>query len=223
MGRSHTGKAHYNILANTLGGPVLVMGVGTGAGLIDLCSSGCEVTALDYSQQMLDQFQKRLDQNPQCKCKLVQGDQAEPPLKEKFKLIVFSGTQLFHVPSERVRLCLKNCAELLAPGGIIYSESHVFMCSKGFSSDEEVFVVEDHPVLESITTKNVTVNEETTETMTVTTKTGEIHQFSWTLYILPKANLQGFIEEAGLCALSRDSFPLPPLPPNRMEYFLAKK
>eukprot|EP01127_Copromyxa_protea_P018830 TRINITY_DN6006_c0_g2_i1.p1 TRINITY_DN6006_c0_g2~~TRINITY_DN6006_c0_g2_i1.p1 ORF type:complete len:256 (-),score=45.13 TRINITY_DN6006_c0_g2_i1:30-797(-) len=224
MNRTSLGKARYNVVADVVGGPILFMGVGTGTGILDLCESGHEVTALDYSQMMLDEFQKLLDKHPQYTCYPVKGDQAEPPVGDKkFKMIIFAGTQLFHIPPERVQLCIQNCARLLAPRGVIYSDSLLNMCSKGFHDQEVHFTAENHPVLKSVSTNGVTTDGESTETITVQTHTGETHYFKWTYYVTSKEQVEAFIEEAGLQNNLHSEYSLPPSGANRLELILTKR
>jgi SAM-dependent methyltransferase len=104
-------------LADEHGDPVLDVGAGAGRVSLDLSRQGHHVTALDQSQVLLSELERRRDALP---IATVQADARSFELNETFALIIvpMQTVQLLGGAPERQRF-LRCAASHLAPGGIV--------------------------------------------------------------------------------------------------------
>jgi SAM-dependent methyltransferase len=106
--------------------------LGTGDGgfaelLLDLYPESSGVL-VDFSEPMLAAAEKRLAGKPG-RWKLVEGDLADPEWRARIPAgpydAVVSRLAIHHLPDERKRALYRECAELLAPGGLFMNWEHV--------------------------------------------------------------------------------------------------
>lgn len=104
-------------LAAEHGDPVLDVGAGTGRVTLDLSRQGHRVTALDQSQVLLSELERRRETLPVA---AVQADARSFELGEKFALIIvpMQTIQLLGGAAGRQRF-LRCAASHLAPGGLV--------------------------------------------------------------------------------------------------------
>lgn len=113
--------AYYAKVAKRWGGPVLEYGVGSGRVALELARAGHLVTGVDLSQPMLDQFEKRLQKEPEAvreRVRLLQGDMRELSLRKRFPLVVAPFNVVLHLyEREDVEAFFEHVKRHLAPGG----------------------------------------------------------------------------------------------------------
>lgn len=111
----------YLDLAQSLPGPVLELGCGTGRVTLALARAGLQVVGLDLSEAMLGVFRSKLALEPvevRERVELVQGGMAGFELDRKFGLILvpFRAFQHLLTVAEQ-RACLQRVARHLQPEG----------------------------------------------------------------------------------------------------------
>jgi SAM-dependent methyltransferase len=111
----------YLGLLQTIDGPVLEMGAGSGRLLIPIASEGFAITGLDSSAPMLARARTRIiEEGVRKQVTLFEGtmDQAERAPGGPFGLVIFSLNALMHLPSvDEQRRALVSTKASLRPGG----------------------------------------------------------------------------------------------------------
>ena len=97
------------------GGRLLELGCGTGIFTIPVAQKGYDVTAVDMSQGMLDELQKKLDANDVKTVTLVKSDVEGLADLGKFDGVYGIGLLEYLKSPEG---CVRRAGELLKPGGI---------------------------------------------------------------------------------------------------------
>jgi SAM-dependent methyltransferase len=102
-------------------GRILELGCGTGRVLIPTVKSGCEITGLDLSSQMLGKCREKLSQLPdeiREKVKLVQGNMVDFHTGEQYSLVTIPFRPFQHLISvEEQKSCLEHIGQHLIPQG----------------------------------------------------------------------------------------------------------
>lgn len=116
--------AFWQAIAAAAGpGPLLELGCGTGRVLLPLARSGCEITGLELSAQMLDRCRAKLRSEPpevRDRVRLVAADMASFDLGRRFAAIIcpFGGFQQLRTVEEQLA-CLDRCQTHLRPNGML--------------------------------------------------------------------------------------------------------
>ena len=85
---------YFNFCKN-FGGNILEFGAGTGRISIPIARSGMKITAIDISQNMLNQLSKKIyGESFAKKIKLIHGDMKEIKLNERFSLVIIPARTL---------------------------------------------------------------------------------------------------------------------------------
>jgi SAM-dependent methyltransferase len=109
--------AFYVAEAVRSGGPVLELGVGTGRIAIPVAAAGVRVVGVDLSQGMLE-VAREAAALAGVSLDLRHGDMRDPPVDERFPLVLVPFRSLLHMETdEDRRAALRAVARLLAPGG----------------------------------------------------------------------------------------------------------
>ena len=112
-----TKGAHYLALAQASGGSVLELACGTGSMLIPIASSGIPSTGLDFSEHMLTEARRKLEEAG-THAKLLEGNMAAFDLGEQFDLIFIASNSLLHLHETRDLLsCMRCVRRHLRDGG----------------------------------------------------------------------------------------------------------
>jgi SAM-dependent methyltransferase len=103
--------------ARRCGGPVLELGVGTGRIAVPIAAAGIEVVGVDLSSGMLEVALERAAL-ASVRLDLRQGDMRDPPVAERYPLVIAPFRSLLHMETDRDRhAALRATRELLTPGG----------------------------------------------------------------------------------------------------------
>jgi SAM-dependent methyltransferase len=98
-------------------GPVLELGVGTGRVAVPIASAGIRVVGVDTSAGMLEVARERA-RLAAVEVDLRQGDLRDPPVDERFPLVVCPFRSLLHMETDvDRRAALRAVARSLEPGG----------------------------------------------------------------------------------------------------------
>jgi SAM-dependent methyltransferase len=99
------------------GGPVLELGVGTGRIAVPIASAGIRVVGVDTSAGMLQVARERAELAA-AEVDLRLGDMREPPVEERFPLVVCPFRSLLHMETDvDRRAALRAVARCLEDGG----------------------------------------------------------------------------------------------------------
>jgi 2-polyprenyl-3-methyl-5-hydroxy-6-metoxy-1,4-benzoquinol methylase len=113
----------YVGMLETLEGPVLEMGAGSGRLLIPIAETGTKITGLDSSAPMLARARERIASSPERRAiTLFEGtmDQAATAPGSPFGVVLFSLNALMHLPTPSdQRSALEAAFASLKPGGHI--------------------------------------------------------------------------------------------------------
>lgn len=102
------------------GGRVLELAVGTGRIAIPLAESGCDVTGVDASPEMLDLLKRK---DTRGKVRAVESDMVNPAVTGDFDLVYIVASSLFELRTQEQQVtCLKSAARLLRDGGSLVVE-----------------------------------------------------------------------------------------------------
>lgn len=102
------------------GRDVLDLCCGTGAYLIPFLDHVRRGIGIDFSSNMLAEFQKNLSDRPRDKLALIEGDAARIPLPAASVDFVYSFTSLYYVPD--LKGAIKEIERVLRPGGFAFIE-----------------------------------------------------------------------------------------------------
>ena len=96
---------------------VLDMGCGTGNYAFIASKTAIEVVGVDFSQNMLNYFRKRIEEKKSTNIKILQGDIANLPkqIKTNYFDVVFSYSVLYHM--QNIGKALGEMCRVLKPGG----------------------------------------------------------------------------------------------------------
>jgi len=112
---------YYVARALDSGGPVLEYGVGNGRVALELARVGIDVTGIDASRPMLEDFRKRLKKEPsaiQKRVTLRLGDMRQLRLNRRFPLVIAPFNVVLHLYSrDDVEQFLARVRQHLGPGG----------------------------------------------------------------------------------------------------------
>ena len=114
--------ARYKELAVETGGPVLELCCGTGRVSLPLARGGCDVSAVDISEGLLEEFQNKLSREKEeirNKIKIIQQDITQLSLERRdYKTIILAFNSLLCIP-EFGKQCeaLEAAGRHLSPGG----------------------------------------------------------------------------------------------------------
>jgi 2-polyprenyl-3-methyl-5-hydroxy-6-metoxy-1,4-benzoquinol methylase len=101
-------------------GPVLDLGCGTGRMALMLASEGFEVTGIDQSEGMLNQFKSKLSGQPaevRHKVRIENQKMADFSLGMKFNTVICCDAFFHNITVEEEMDCLRDVAEHLTPNG----------------------------------------------------------------------------------------------------------
>jgi ubiquinone/menaquinone biosynthesis C-methylase UbiE len=99
------------------GGPVLELGVGTGRIAVPVAAAGVRVVGVDLSEGMLA-VAREAAALAGVELDLRQGDMREPPVDERFPLVVIPFRSLLHMETDDDRrTALRAAARVLGPRG----------------------------------------------------------------------------------------------------------
>lgn len=96
--------AYYAQKARLCGGPVLEYGVGNGRVALHVARAGIEIDGIDLSQAMLDDFARRLANEPpktRARVRLHQGDMRSLRLGRRFALVTAPFNAILHLYDRR--------------------------------------------------------------------------------------------------------------------------
>jgi len=130
----------YPRLLKDYGKTVLELGAGTGRIAIPLAKAGYQVTALEYSADMIRVLEEK--EYPKENLSIVQGDARTYSLLQRFDAILLTCNFINHfISSDDVLNILKNSARHLNVNGVIIIDCSIpetsFMCES--NGKEEVF------------------------------------------------------------------------------------
>jgi SAM-dependent methyltransferase len=111
----------YQNLAESVDGPLLELGVGSGRVAIPLAEAGYEVVGLDNSPSMLEQARARLKKVRKLKgsVELIEGDMTSFDLGRQFGLVYVAANTFQHLLTTEAQLaCLERARAHLAPDGL---------------------------------------------------------------------------------------------------------
>jgi SAM-dependent methyltransferase len=108
--------------ARDAGGPVLEYGVGNGRVALHVARAGVEITGIDLSTAMLDDFRRKLATEPpsvQKRVTLHHGDMREVELGRRFPLVILPFNAFLHLYQRRdVEAFLSRVRSHLKPDGV---------------------------------------------------------------------------------------------------------
>jgi SAM-dependent methyltransferase len=109
----------YVAEARKAGGPIVELGVGTGRIAVPTAAAGVHVIGVDSSAGMLKVCRRRAEAAGVAELlDLRLGDLAEPPVRERVRLVTCPFRAYLHLPDEDARVAALSAAgELLLPGG----------------------------------------------------------------------------------------------------------
>lgn len=114
--------SYYVDLGRKIGGPVLEIGTGNGRIALPMARHGVEVVGLDASRPMLDDFARRLRNEPpevRRLITLVRGDMRKKKLGRRFPLVVCTFNTVLHLFTRPdVEAFLARVKEHLTPNGL---------------------------------------------------------------------------------------------------------
>ncbi|HWA78466.1 MAG TPA: class I SAM-dependent methyltransferase [Polyangiaceae bacterium] len=96
--------AYYAQKARLSRGPVLEYGIGNGRVALHVARAGIEIEGIDLSQPMLDDFARRLEQEPQktrARVRLHAGDMRTLRLGRRFPLVIAPFNAILHLYDRR--------------------------------------------------------------------------------------------------------------------------
>lgn len=105
--------------AQSAGGPVVELGVGTGRIAIPTAAAGVPVIGVDSSARMLELCRRRAEaEGVAALLDLRLGDYRDPPVTERVRLVTSPFRAYLHLHTDEERLqALRAARELLEPGG----------------------------------------------------------------------------------------------------------
>ena len=120
----HEGKTEdlvfYSELADEYGGPILIVGSGTGRVLLHLAQEGYDVHGIEIEPTMLDRARRKIAGLPHLRDKITlhEGDALTIPLDEQFKLAIIPYNTLMHFfQNDGDRRLITRLREWVAAGG----------------------------------------------------------------------------------------------------------
>ncbi len=122
----HEGKTEdlvlYSELAEEYGGPVLIVGSGTGRVLLHLAQEGYDVHGIEIEPTMNDRARRKLAGLPHLRDKITlhEGDALKVALDERFKLAIIPYNTLMHFfQNEADRQLIMRLREWVSAGGAL--------------------------------------------------------------------------------------------------------
>jgi SAM-dependent methyltransferase len=116
--------AFYRDAADEVGGPVLIIGAGTGRIVLDLARMGHEVDGIEQEAAMLERAQAKRALAPaavQARINLLHGDALTLDLKRRYRLVIIPYNTLMHFHSESAHLgLLRRCQGWLDEAGLLF-------------------------------------------------------------------------------------------------------
>jgi SAM-dependent methyltransferase len=113
----------YDDLAQDHGGPILIIGAGTGRILLRLASQGYPVHGIEMEPAMIARARAKLDKMPhevRGDVHLYEGDALTIPLQLQTKLTVIPYNSLMHFHSQEEQIALlRRARQWTAPGGVL--------------------------------------------------------------------------------------------------------
>ncbi len=120
----HEGKTEdlvfYSELAGEYGGPILIVGSGTGRVVLHLAQEGYDVHGIEIEPTMLDRARRKIAGMPHLRDKITlhEGDALTIPLDEQFKLAIIPYNTLMHFfQNDGDRRLITRLREWVAAGG----------------------------------------------------------------------------------------------------------
>lgn len=125
---------YWKLMAKRYGDPILELGCGAGRITIPLAEEGYDITALDYSEVMIDELKSKSALFT--KLKPVLGDMTDFKFDKKFKFIFisYSSFQLLLTRAQQEK-CLKLIYEHLEDDGILGFDIAACVCE---GDDEQI-------------------------------------------------------------------------------------
>jgi len=113
----------YREAAEDSGGPILIIGAGTGRIALNLAQAGFEVDGIEQENAMLEragQHRAAAGKDVQQRVRFLRGDALTVDLERQYRLVAIPYNTLMHFHSLEAHLgLLRRCHEWLAPGGVL--------------------------------------------------------------------------------------------------------
>lgn len=113
----------YREVADDTGGPILIVGAGTGRIMLNLAEMGHEVHGIEQENAMLERATQHRDAAPkdiQQRVRFIHGDALTVDLEQQYRMVAIPYNTLMHFHSQEAHLgLLRRCREWLAPGGVL--------------------------------------------------------------------------------------------------------
>ncbi len=112
----------YSELADQYGGPILIIGSGTGRVLLHLAQEGYDVHGIEIEPAMLDRARRKISGMPHLREKITlhEGDALKISLDQQFKLAIIPYNTLMHFhQNEADRRLITRLREWVADGGAL--------------------------------------------------------------------------------------------------------
>ncbi|MCC6616333.1 MAG: class I SAM-dependent methyltransferase [Anaerolineae bacterium] len=113
----------YRELAEETGGPLLIVGAGTGRILLNLAQAGYEVDGIEQENAMLERAMRHRDaaaKDIQQRVRFLRGDALTIALERQYQMVAIPYNTLMHFHSLDAHLgLLQRCRKWLAPGGVL--------------------------------------------------------------------------------------------------------
>ncbi len=115
----------YRAIAHEAGGDVLEAACGTGRLTLPLAGDGCRVRAIDLAEPMLARLRARLEQTPDHRVEVVQGDFRHlPPGDHDIAILPFNA--LHHCADEgELRATIAGLARSVRDGGTVALDAYL--------------------------------------------------------------------------------------------------
>jgi trans-aconitate methyltransferase len=129
-------------LAAKYGGPILDVCCGSGRITQELAKMGFEITALDYSQEMLNILESKQLPNVQT----VLADMTDFSLDQKFKFIFISYSSFQQLLSEEDQIkCFETIKRHLTDDGVLAFDLNPNVCEGPDILENEIAYIADYP------------------------------------------------------------------------------
>ncbi|MBE0691150.1 MAG: class I SAM-dependent methyltransferase [Anaerolineae bacterium] len=113
----------YRAVAAEAGGPILIVGAGTGRIVLNLAEAGFEVDGIEEERAMHERATRHRDaaaKEVQQRMRLIRGDALTIDLEQQYRMVAIPYSTLVHFHSEEAHLgLLQRCRQWLTPGGVL--------------------------------------------------------------------------------------------------------
>ena len=187
-------KEWYLEKVKSFGGPILDLACGTGRLALLLAKEGYQVTGIDQSTGMLNQFRKKLKQEPpevRQRIQIAQHSMSDFSLGSKFNTIICCDAFFHNLTVEDEMACLRAVAQHLTPNGrfifnlpnptcefILKSKAPLFMAESAGKKfeDKRRYTLKDCSLLVERAQNGNLLDQTITTTLRVTKYDAEGHE-----------------------------------------------